>query len=942
MKRFSRRRRGGASRNNGPSPLDASLWLGRLTESEALGEVRFEPLEHEDVPASLAVVGRSASAEGDPNADPIIAVVSPKSAGDALLAALATGARLAEEESFTGRVAVVAPEWSVAARRRLALIRAELPYSLRPVEVASLSERPSGVEPEVPLEAAVVPLQQVIDQGVSSADRNLFRRSVTALSGLAVKHGGAVRGTPQSVELVVMARRTAEIRFDRGVLTLITYQPQRNVVPIEVETLAASLDALEGQIRRRVNDRKVRDGEDGLRTRLLVVLENACGLRDTVVWPVGGSDHDPVDLVGVDEQGRPVVAAARKKLGLREVGAFLDSLQTLKPSLPTILEHALAPVRFDALRVVLAADQFAAGALRALSGLALAHDLFTVDTEGSRGVTVTAVAAEEAMQSIPDRANRRGRGRGRSRKASEAVEPREGADPVEEAGESNRSAEAGVESAEGPSRNRSRRRRRGGRHRTDQKDSGSTPPVEDDAAKPEGASEGFEELSLFDLDEGQEESGRSSEGSEGRRHRGRNRRRGRKPNSEDASPPAQASASDASTGGDEADEDLHDEDIEDTLSDLPDELESAALPERRRGADSGEAEDEDEEEETLSAALSMGSPVASPESSTESSRPRRRAVIVACADRDSLLAAVLLARDIRLLEGLWVYPQDELMSFFRETATDLGGDVPIHVVGFAPSPAIDVLQAASLYRDRISWYDHHDWAPEDAFALKQTLGEAAVHHTPGAGTCLPAVLRTCTRRSRFSDKLVDLATARFSQHDYERWGRLWWWRLGEAAGKRGDVRSEVAAILTGRPSELTREAADIQAPSVPEEVAFVNAQDFRIVHFVGFGMAVMTAPAHLDPYLVGRITRERLETQLSLVRLEGTGRFILAGEEPANKRMLDVCALIEHLGNKLAWVTDLPNEDHVARFNVADLEAHPARLDEVIGEIAMGRSILER
>lgn len=947
MKRFSRRRRGGASKTNGPNPLDASLWLGRLSQSQVLGEVAFEALEHDDVPSSLAVVGRAA--EADSEAAGTVAVVSPKLAGDALLAALATGARLAEEESFSGQIFVVAPQWSVAARRRLALIRAELPYSLRPIELPSLSDRSHGVEAEVPLDAAVVPLQQVIDQGVTASDRDLFRRSVTALSGLAVKHGGAVRGTPQSVELVVMARRIAEIRVDQGVPTLITHHPQRSTATIERETLSAALDALEGQIRRRVNDRKVRDGEDGLRTRLVAILESACHLRDGVVWPVGGGDHDAVDLVGVDEQGRPVVAAARKKLGLVEVGAFLDCFQTLKPSLPTILGHALAPVRFDSPRIVLAADQFTAGAIRALSGLALAHDLFTVEIDGARGLTVTAVAAEEAMQSIRDRMNRRGRGRGRSRIASDSAEGRErhgAGEGGEEATESKRGAEAESDSAENASRGRSRRRRRGGRQRGNPKEGEGPASAEDSEPKAEDAPEGFEELSLFDLDDGQEESSRSSDGPDGRRRRGRNRRRGRK-GSDDAKQAegqleqsAEASP-ELSTSREDADEDLHDDEIEDTLSDLPAELEADTGSNRRRANEAPEVDEDDDEEEVLSATLSMGSAV-EVESVTEAARPRRRAVIVACADRDSLLAAVLLARDIRLLEGLWIFPQDELMSFFREVATDLGDDVPIHVVGFVPSPAIDVLQAAGLYRDRISWYDHHEWPPEDDYALKQTLGESAVHHTPGAGTSLPAVLRTCTRRSRFSDKLVDLATARFSQHDYERWGRLWWWRLEKAADKRGDVRSEVAAVLTGRPSELTREAADIEAPSIPEEVAFVNAQDFRIVHFVGFGMAVMTAPAHLDPYLVGRITRERLETQLSLVRLEGTERFILAGEEPASKRMLDVCALIEHLGNKLAWVTDLPNDDHVARFQVRNLDANPARLDEVIGEIAMGRSILER
>ena len=80
---------------------------------------------------------------------------------------------------------------------------------------------------------------------------------------------------------------------------------------------------------------------------------------------------------------------------------------------------------------------------------------------------------------------------------------------------------------------------------------------------------------------------------------------------------------------------------------------------------------------------------------------------------------------------------------------------------------------------------------------------------------LPAVLGTSSRRSRFSDKLVDLASARFTQHDYERWGRLWWHRLGEIAKRPGDRRSDIDALLVGRPSDLARESSGVPVPPVP-------------------------------------------------------------------------------------------------------------------------------
>ena len=51
----------------------------------------------------------------------------------------------------------------------------------------------------------------------------------------------------------------------------------------------------------------------------------------------------------------------------------------------------------------------------------------------------------------------------------------------------------------------------------------------------------------------------------------------------------------------------------------------------------------------------------------------------------------------------------------------------------------------------------------------------------------------------------------------------------------------------------------------------------------------------------------------------------------------------------IPWVVDLvmlsdarPDADHVARFRVRGLTRHPERLEELIGEIAMARSLLER
>jgi hypothetical protein len=321
-------------------------------------------------------------------------------------------------------------------------------------------------------------------------------------------------------------------------------------------------------------------------------------------------------------------------------------------------------------------------------------------------------------------------------------------------------------------------------------------------------------------------------------------------------------------------------------------------------------------------------------------RPRR-AAILAHADRHSLAAAMLLAREARQIEGIWVYPQQELMTFFRSVTTDLHDDVTIIVVGFQASPARDALQAASLYAGRIEWYDTREWPPEDLARFTAALGSDFVDVRPGLDTPMPLVLPRCSRRSRFSDKLVDLASARFTEHDFQRWGRVWWWRLADIASRPGEHKNDLQALLTGRPSDLAAEADRVSAPPVPPEVDFVSAHDFRIIHFGGYAMVLVEVPEHLELSLAGRIARERYGAHLSLARHTGQELAILGANDAASTRPLSVGAMAQHLGEKLSWVETLPGADHVARIRIHGLAAAPERLDAVVSEIGMGRSILE-
>jgi hypothetical protein len=341
------------------------------------------------------------------------------------------------------------------------------------------------------------------------------------------------------------------------------------------------------------------------------------------------------------------------------------------------------------------------------------------------------------------------------------------------------------------------------------------------------------------------------------------------------------------------------------------------------------------------AIASRGEPPEQPEPEENLSLPRKRAAVVVHADRASLICGLLLARDLRQIEGLWVYGQQDLMTFFRGVATDLREDTPIYVIGFTASPARDALQAASLYRGRLAWFDHREWPPEDLEGMREAIGSENLHVMPGAESCLSEILSVRARRSRFSDKIVELATGRFSQHDYERWGRLWWHRLGEIAQSSGERRSDVDALLVGRPSDLSKEAAAVPAPPAPPEVAFVSQRDFRLVHFHGFTLVVAPTPAELDLHLVSRIARERYDAQVSVGRVEGQDLVVLGSDEGRGRRNIDLSGMVAHLASKHQWVVPLPDEDHVARLRIRDIAAHPERFDELISEIAMGRSILE-
>jgi hypothetical protein len=953
-RRFGRRRPGGAEAGHeavDPRALDRAAELGLipLRSLDAVGA--------EDIPGSLAALALGEGPEGRRH----LAGFAPRSASDALLASAALALRLREQSGFDGEVIVVAPRWDEESRRLLAALERNPALALRAVEAPALADGAGAVPPAGPA-ANWIPVRTVLRAPARAEDRALLERAADALGGLAAKHGGVLRGFGESLELSILGRRVAALRADASGVVLELLVLGRSSLRLASEGLSDALDRLEGLLRKHLNDRRVREGEDGWRSRVLAALPGGAELRDEVAWPLGGREVDVLDAAGVASDAAPVVAAFRRQMTLAALREILGASFALEPFLPEVLADAKPPVRLGAPRLLLVAEGWDASVRTLLPCLGLDVVCLDAGPPGARSLALRPLVLG-ARPALPAAAAE-----------LDARPPRVSAPPEAPRPELERPRPEPFERerSERPERDRFARGEREPREpRPERGREGFEPGAR---APSEAAAPAFEEVSLFDLEE-EPARGEDAGRRRGRRRRGRGRgrarregegglseapardegreggepagreRRGRRP--ERGRETAEARDARVPPVREADDEGVEDE--EDLLALAPEEPVFEAEP-AARAYDDEEDEEEDpelarmhrEREERRRARIAKAAPEVQAEPEAPRA-PRRRVAVLAHADRDSVAAAVLLARDTRLLDGIWVYPQADLMTFFRGVATDLREDTGIHVIGFAASPARDVLQAAALYRDRLAWFDHHDWPPEDLEGLRRSIGADAVHVAPGARSSLAAVVPACSRRSRFSDKLLDLVTGRFTQHDWERWGGLWWSRLGEVAQRRGDRRSDLDALLAGRPSDLTRDAARAAPPPPPAEAGFAAERDFRVVHFGGWTLVVVGVPAGLDLHLAARIVRERYGAQISLAHPEepGSELLVLGADEGPGRRAIDLGAMVDHLAGKFAYVEALPDADHVARLRVRDLARQPERFDEVLGEIAMGRSLLE-
>ena len=256
MRRFTRRRRGGP--RSGATPIDVESLLEKILAQGIVPAEGLTPLAADEIPAGMAALASGEAKSGGR----LLVAVSLTHAGHAVLAALAVAGRLAEAEAFSGDVYVVAPDWEGAGRRILAAV-GKLPFRLKAVAAPSLVGEGAVVAAEPVGLASGASSAQIAGYLSGPADRDLFLRAARSLEGLAAKHTGALRGHGRAVEFTLLARRVAELRAEEDGVVLVTHFPKRATNRLTPENLSGALDGLEGQLRKRLNDRAFATGKRG-------------------------------------------------------------------------------------------------------------------------------------------------------------------------------------------------------------------------------------------------------------------------------------------------------------------------------------------------------------------------------------------------------------------------------------------------------------------------------------------------------------------------------------------------------------------------------------------------------------------------------------------------------------------------------------------------------
>ena len=371
-RRFGRRRH---SQEQGAR--EAAAALSAVAASGVVAVEGLTPVDQLEVPHQLAAVGVGEEA----GSAPVVVAISPRSGSAALLAGLAVGARLAAESAFGGRVLAISPDWPQASRVLLGGC-GELPFRVRAL-VAGAPESGSGSPESAPGSERSEPSQVQADSGespallttplalmpsppASSAGEEFWPRASTVLQGLASKHGGVVQRDARGLRLVLLGETVALLRPEEIELWL----PRRETLSLAARSLDEAFDWLEGSIRKVLSNKKLLEGEMGLRSRGAPALAAALGLRPWTRWPLATGLSCPLDLLGVDNAGRPVGGALRRELNLPDLLPILEAAALLAPRLPQLLPLGAAlPEAAHLFPIAVAAETWSDPVRRVLAAL---------------------------------------------------------------------------------------------------------------------------------------------------------------------------------------------------------------------------------------------------------------------------------------------------------------------------------------------------------------------------------------------------------------------------------------------------------------------------------------------------------------------------------------------------------------------------------------------
>lgn len=809
---------------------------------------------------------------------------------------------LAGEQSGAHEAIVGAPVISSRTRRAAAAEVGEGPI----LYLASVPHLTAAGEDVLDLEPAA---------GCAPLCTSLLDRIARIAEGAAaMTSAGAVRRTASGFLVYMHGERAVSISLEGEGVAVDFLVPDRRQIHVTDASFPRWSPQIHEDIVALARDPRITEGEAAARSR---AGENAAldtGARVLSRWiPWHSRGVDPLDWAGIERGGRPVLGIVRTRVGVSDVPRVFAGLRLLE------MERELwVPGSVGAPRLELTCEQIDGDAERLIE--AIVGRVAERPIESRRSVPVYTGASSAA--------------------AVDGTAP----------------SEVTTASREEPQDRRGRRRgrRRRVRPRTDERAHGEA-PLQDDLS---GADEEIAEVAEDVREDVHAEPDRRFESSNGAVY-GEYGTYGNDEEAEEAKAPRDRDVERAdrregrggrSRGRDrgrDRDRRRQEEESRGTGEAVygageygePETSTVDRTGERKGGGAEGSVEDGAEgsvEELGGDREIAMGSelgPEAVPE--PEPARRRRsRAAIVVRNDSDSILAALVLARDRRNIVSFRVIAQDSLMDFFRGPATDIPDNTDLLLVGFSAQPTPrEIIDAAELFRGRLEWYDHHDWPVEDGERLRQAIGRDAFQLVEHGSSALPAIVASTERRSRLTDKIVDLAGRRLSEPDMRKFGYRLMGLVKRLAASPGEHRNHINPVLSAKPADLPDAGAVFAA-----EDEWLERNDPRVVHFGEYQMAVVSVPSELDAGEIGRKLRLRTGVRLSLAVREGDEVVLLGCNE--EKRSIHVVGLAEQVAQALPWVRAMSGGDRLGRLRIEGLGEQPARLDAVISEIAKHRSVL--